>query len=175
VATGIPIHFIPLLVERGFSLSTAVTTFAIVGASQVAARLVTGLSERFLSLQLIGVITMTGWTAALALLPVVPAGSWLIVVFAVLYGAANGMMTILRALLPPELFGRADYGTIQGMIATPVNFTRAAAPFAFGALWAWWGGYGAVIALCLVMAVGSLATFLITLAAARRSNGSEPP
>ena len=34
--------------------------------------------------------------------------------FAALYGAANGMITIVRALLPPELFGREDYGTDPG-------------------------------------------------------------
>jgi hypothetical protein len=33
------------------------------------------------------------------------------------------MMTILRAVLPTELFGREDYGTILGMIAAPANLT----------------------------------------------------
>jgi predicted MFS family arabinose efflux permease len=168
VATGIPMHFLPLLVERGFTLSSAVTAYAVVGAAQVAARLVTGLGERILSLKVIGLITMLGWALSLGLLPFVPGGSWAIIGFAALYGAANGMMTILRALLPPELFGQADYGTIQGMIATPVNFTRAAAPFAFGALWAWWGGYGAVLVVCFLLAAAALAAFLFTLACARR-------
>ena len=48
--------------------------------------------------------------------------------FAVLYGAANGMMTIVRALLPAELFGREDYGAIQGMIAMPVRLASRQLP-----------------------------------------------
>jgi predicted MFS family arabinose efflux permease len=105
--------------------------------------------------------------AAQILLPFVPPGSWTIAVFAVLYGAANGMMTILRAMLPVELFGRDDYGTIMGMIAAPANLARACGPFAFGVLWAWWGSYDAVVLACLAMAVASLAAFLATLAVAR--------
>jgi MFS family permease len=100
---------------------------------------------------------------AFLLLPFIPAGSWLILVFTALYGASNGMLTIVRALLPPELFGREDYGTIQGLIATPSTFARAAAPFAFGVLWAWWGGYGLVLALAVGMALSTLAAFALTL------------
>jgi hypothetical protein len=73
----------------------------------------------------------------------------------------------VRALLPPELFGREDYGAIQGMIAMPVRITMAVAPFAFGALWAWWGNYDAVIILCLAMAVCSLIAFMLNLALAK--------
>jgi predicted MFS family arabinose efflux permease len=167
VATGIPIHLIPLLVERGFTLSAAVTAYAVIGPAQVVARLLTAFGERALSLKAVGVVTMVTWAVALGLLPFVPAGSWAIIGFAALYGAANGLMTILRALLPPELFGQADYGTIQGMIATPVNFTRAAAPFAFGALWAWWGDYAAVLVVNFALALAALVAFLITLVAAR--------
>jgi hypothetical protein len=100
------------------------------------------------------------------LLPFITGGSWLIFVFAALYGGSNGMLTIVRALLPPELFGREDYGAIQGMIAMPVRITMAIAPFAFGALWAWWGSYDAVIVLCLGMAVCSLIAFMLNLALA---------
>jgi hypothetical protein len=73
------------------------------------------------------------------------------------------MMTIVRALLPPELFGRESYGMVQGMIAMPVRLTTAAAPFLFGALWAWWGSYAAVMILCLGMSFCSLGFFLSVL------------
>jgi MFS family permease len=122
----------------------------------------------------LGVVIMTLGVAAQALLTFVPPGSWSIAAFAILYGAANGMMTILRAVLPAELFGREDYGTILGMIAAPANLTRACGPFVFGALWAWWGSYDGVLLLCLAMSVASLAAFLVTLAAAR-SPGLKSP
>lgn len=167
ISTGIPVHLIPILLERGFSIDATVAAYAVIGPAQVAARFLTGFGERAMSLRGIGVATMALSVLAFALLPFIPAGSWLILGFAALYGAANGMLTIVRALLPPELFGREDYGAIQGMIAMPVRLAMAGAPFAFGALWAWQGSYDAVLISCLVMALCSFAAFMVNLALAR--------
>ncbi|MGO4573066.1 MFS transporter [Microvirga sp. 2TAF3] len=167
IFTGIPLHLIPLLIERGFTLDAAVVAFSVIGPAQVIARLVMVLSERLFSIKALGVITMALSVLAFALLPFIPPGSWLVVVFAGIFGASNGMMTIVKALLPPELFGRENYGAIQGMIATPVRLAMATAPFAFGALWSWWGGYGAVLAACLVLALCFLGTFVLNLTLAR--------
>jgi predicted MFS family arabinose efflux permease len=167
ISTGIPVHLIPILVERGFTIDAAVAAYTVIGPAQVAARFLTGFGERAMSLRGIGVATMALSVLAFALLPFIPAGSWLILGFAALYGAANGMLTIVRALLPPELFGREDYGAIQGMIAMPVRIAMAGAPFAFGALWAWRGNYDAVLLLCLGMAVCAFGAFMLNLALAR--------
>lgn len=167
ISTGIPVHLIPLLLEKGFTIDAAVAAYAVIGPAQVAARFLTGFGERAMSLRGIGIATMALSVLAFALLPFIPTGSWLILGFAALYGAANGMLTIVRALLPPELFGREDYGAIQGMIAMPVRIAMAGAPFAFGALWAWWGNYNAVVILCLVMALCSFVAFMLNLALAR--------
>jgi predicted MFS family arabinose efflux permease len=166
ISTGIPIHLIPILIEKGFSIDATVAAYAVIGPAQVAARFLTGFGERALSLKAIGVVTMGLNVLAFALLPFIPAGSWLIFLFAAIYGASNGMMTIVRALLPPELFGRENYGAIQGMIAMPVRIAMAAAPFAFGALWSWWGTYDAVLTLCFAMALCSFVAFMLNLATA---------
>jgi MFS family permease len=165
IGAGIPVHFISLLTERGFTIEAAVAAFTVIGPAQVGARFLVGVAERGLGMRLVGVVTVAIGFAAFLLLPFVPPGSWLIVVFAVLYGASNGLMTILRAMLPPELFGPEDYGTILGMIAVPSNLTKASAPFLFGALWAWWGSYDAVLVLCIGLSVAALLAFLVTLAA----------
>jgi predicted MFS family arabinose efflux permease len=167
ISVGVPIHLIPIFLERGFSMDAAVAAYAVIGPAQVAARFLTGFGERAMSLRGIGVATMALSALAFLLLPFVPAGSWTILVFAALYGASNGMLTIVRALLPPELFGQEDYGAIQGMIAMPVRITMAVAPFAFGALWAWQGSYDAVLISCAVMALCSLVAFVLNLALAK--------
>jgi predicted MFS family arabinose efflux permease len=167
ISTGIPVHLIPILLERGFTIDAAVAAYTVIGPAQVAARFLTGFGERAMSLRGIGVATMALSVLAFTLLPLIPAGSWLILGFAALYGAANGMLTIVRALLPPELFGREDYGAIQGMIAMPVRIAMAGAPFAFGALWAWRGNYDSVLLLCLGMAVCAFGAFMLNLALAR--------
>ncbi|QFU15938.1 MFS transporter [Microvirga thermotolerans] len=167
ISTGMPLHLIPLLIERGFTLDAAVAAFSIVGPAQVAARLAMAVGERSVSIWSLGILTMLFSAMAFTLLPFIPPGSWLVALFAGLYGASNGMMTIVRALLPPELFGRENYGAVQGMIAMPVRIAMAATPFAFGALWAWWGSYGPVLAILLALALCSLAGIVLNLALAR--------
>jgi predicted MFS family arabinose efflux permease len=167
ISTGIPVHLIPIFLERGFSIDAAVAAYTMIGPAQVAARFLTGFGERAMSLRGIGVATMALSALAFLALPFIPAGSWLILGFAALYGASNGMLTIVRALLPPELFGRENYGAIQGMIAMPVRIAMAAAPFAFGALWAWRGSYDAVLVLCLGMAVCAFVAFMLNLSLAK--------
>jgi predicted MFS family arabinose efflux permease len=161
--TGFSVHLIPLLVERGFSLEAAVAAFSLIGPAQVMARIVIALGERGLSMRGIGLVTMALPVAAFALLAFVQPGSGLVAVFAALYGAANGLMTVVRAVLPSEIFGRADYGAIQGMIAAPATFSKAIGPFLFGVVWAWSGGYDAVVALGFAVALTALVSFVATV------------
>jgi len=163
IAAGMPIHLIPLLTETGYSLEMAVLAFSIIGPAQVAGRMAMALGERTFGMKGTGIVTLSLGVLAFGLLPLLSPGSWLVAAFAVLFGASNGMMTIVRALLPPELFGRESYGTVQGMIAMPVRLTTAAAPFLFGALWAWWGSYASVMILSLGMSICSLGFFLAVL------------
>ena len=132
--SGFIVHLIPILVERGFTLDSAVAAFALFGPAQVGARLLMAATERRLSLRAFGIAITVLLAAAFLLLPAAPPGSVLIAAFCMLFGAANGTMTLLRAVLPPELFGRADYGVVQGMIAMPATFARAAGPFILAAI-----------------------------------------
>lgn len=175
LSTGIPVHLIPMVLEKGFPIETAVAAYTVIGPAQVAARFLTGFGERGLSLRGIGLVTMIIAVMAFALLPFISAGFWTIIVFAALYGAANGMITIVRALLPPELFGREDYGTVQGLIAMPIRLTTAAAPFLFGALWAWSGSYSSVMIMCLGMSLLSLGFFVAVLLFQKDRENPENP
>ncbi len=165
--TGFSVHLIPLLVERGYALEAAVAAFSLIGPAQVAARIVIAAGERAMTMRMIGLVAMALPVAAFALLPMLPPGSWLVALFASLYGASNGMMTIVRAVLPAEIFGREDYGAIQGMISMPSTFSRAAGPFAFGALWAWGGGYGIVMVTGLGIAAAMLAAYALLVLPSR--------
>ncbi|HEX8665702.1 MAG TPA: MFS transporter [Beijerinckiaceae bacterium] len=157
--TGFAIHLVPLLVERGLTLTGAVAAFSLVGPSQVGGRMAIALGERHLSMRAVGVLSCGLAVLAFALLPFVRPEPWLVVVFAVIYGTANGIMTIVRAVLPAEIFGRADYGAIQGMMNAPTMIARASAPFAFGALWAVSGDYGLVMGAAVAMALASALVF----------------
>ncbi|MDQ4136999.1 MAG: MFS transporter, partial [Pseudomonadota bacterium] len=74
ISTGIPIHLIPLLVERGIGLDGAVAIYALIGPAQVAARFGIALGGQQLSLRLVGLVTMALTVLAAALLPWISGG-----------------------------------------------------------------------------------------------------
>jgi MFS family permease len=165
--TGFAIHLVPLLVERGLTLGGAVAAFTLVGPAQVGGRIAIAVGERALSMRAVGVLSCALAVAAFLLLPFLRPEPWLVVTFALIYGTANGIMTIVRAVLPAEIFGRSDYGAIQGMMNAPTMIARASAPFAFGALWAVSGNYGLVICLAVGMALASAIVFAALVLPAR--------
>lgn len=161
--SGTLVHLIPLLVARGFALDGAIAAFALFGPAQVAARIALIVAGERLGMRMIGLVTLAAMTAAFALLPLIAAGSGLIALFAILFGAANGSMTILRALMPQELFGRGDYGAIQGLIAAPATIARAAGPIGLALLWSSAGATGPVLAACAITAITATLVFAITV------------
>jgi hypothetical protein len=70
----------------------------------------------------LAVFAIGGFTATAAL------------VFAVLYGASNGLVTIAKGAVPLVLFGRKGYGEVLGIIAAPNLVLNAAAPLLFALL-----------------------------------------
>jgi hypothetical protein len=77
----------------------------------------------------------------------------LIAAIAAFYGAANGMITIVRGVAVPEMVSREAYGAISGSLVAPMNIVTALSPFGAALLWQASGGYGAVLA---VIFAGSL-------------------
>ena len=58
-------------------------------------------------------------------------------VFALLYGASNGLVTIAKGAVPLALFGPRGYGEVLGMISAPNLILNAAAPLLFALLLGW--------------------------------------
>jgi hypothetical protein len=50
--------------------------------------------------------------------------------FALLFGGANGLITITRGAVPLALFGASGYGRLMGRLAGPFLLMQAAAPVA---------------------------------------------
>ena len=68
-----------------------------------------------------------------------------VALIAATYGAANGIMTIVRGLVVPEMLTRDAYGAINGALAVPTIVAKAAAPFGAALLWAESGSYLSVL------------------------------
>jgi len=57
------------------------------------------------------------------------------VLFALCYGAGNGIMTIARGTVPAQLFADAPgFGKLLGQLALPAFVAKAIAPFLFSLL-----------------------------------------
>ena len=82
-------------------------------------------------------------------------------VFALIFGTSAGMMTLMSASVPAELFGRQAYGAVSGVIYGFSNGARAVAPFASSMVALLPGGYATLLgSLVAVSAVAAVLGFL---------------
>ncbi|WP_376091516.1 MFS transporter [Roseomonas sp. CCTCC AB2023176] len=126
--TAMSAHLPSLLAAAGATAEAAVLAGALVGPTQVLARvaewtllgrahpLVTGKIAAAASPAAAGVLALGGPPAA----------------FAVVHGVGQGLLTIVRGTLPLALFGARGYGARQGWILAPMRFLQALAPVGFG-------------------------------------------
>jgi nitrate/nitrite transporter NarK len=103
--------------------------------------------------------TVVALPASLLVLLNLPSCFASVAVFAVVYGAANGVMTIVRGLAVPEMVTKKAYGELNGILAVPGAVARAAAPVAAAALWSVSASYDAVLRAALAIAIVSAVSF----------------
>jgi predicted MFS family arabinose efflux permease len=161
--SALSVHLIPLLQEKGFAPMHAVWLAAAVGPMQVTGRLIEFTVGRRFSPKSVGLVALALLPFALVALMLASASVWMGVAFAVLYGASNGVMTIIRATMPAELFGRDHYGAVNGALAAPVIVTRAAGPLVASLIWSAAGGYDGVLWVLVAVSVLSMFAFASAL------------
>jgi predicted MFS family arabinose efflux permease len=125
---------IPLLGERGFSATLAATTLGLLGAGQLLGRIAYAPLSARTSPTGRTVTILLGSAAAIGLLAALPGPASLLVVVAVLVGAARGAGTLLQATIVADRWGAARYGTLSGFFAAPITAAAAVAPWAGTAL-----------------------------------------
>lgn len=135
---------IAFLIERGDGATFAAAATGLIGAAQVAARIVTTLLERRVPLVTLTAIVFLLQAAALVLLLiwVSPAG---VIASVILLGMGRGAITLIRPGLLADLYGRQHFGTINGAQTMIVAAARALAPVATGAAYTLADGYPPVI------------------------------
>ena len=128
VPSGLSAHLLAIFQRAGLEPHVVVLVGMLFGPSQVAARLC-----EFIFARNIHPLAMARF--AVAMLVVSFALLWLFgfstpaaVLFAVMFGVANGLITIARGAVPLALFGPAGYGRIIGRIAGPSLVITAIAP-----------------------------------------------
>jgi len=126
ILSMVGVHLLPLLQARGLELSAAVGLGAIVGPSQVGARLVEMLVGRHYhpiwTMIFSAVLVGAGTALLFAGFPVYSAAI-------VLYGAGNGLGSVARGTLALGLFGSPRYSLLMGRLALPILMSMALSPF----------------------------------------------
>jgi predicted MFS family arabinose efflux permease len=130
LASAVSAHLVVLLASGGLASRDAVLVGALIGPMQVAGRVMEFAFSNRWSPIMVGTLAFTLLASALVVLCLVR-GVWIVaLVFALLYGWANGVMTIVRGTVPGVLFGARDYGALLGRLAQPQFILKAFAPVA---------------------------------------------
>jgi predicted MFS family arabinose efflux permease len=133
--TTFTFHLYPLLLERGFSTQDVVLAMALIGPAQVAGRLAITTLGRRASVRKIGMTAVTIYPFAFIGLLTLPPNLPLVIGATVLFGASNGILTIVRGAAVPEMLTPQGYGAVMGVMNTPGTIARAAAHVASAILW----------------------------------------
>jgi hypothetical protein len=149
-AAAMAAHLPRLLEAAGATPAAAIAAGALIGPAQVAARIAEfGLMQKLHPL----------WAARLAIIAhplaaalLLAAGGPAAFAFAVLHGAGNGVMTIVKGTLPLALFGAVGYGARIGLINAPGRVAQALAPLAFGLAIEGYGASAILITACVGLA-----------------------
>ena len=157
------VHMHAVLTGRGFSMTEAVTLSAMVGPSQVCARVL----ELTLGRRWPPYVSMLAGIAALTVGIVLIAGvSSLSIPALVLYGAGVGVVSITSGTVPLAIVGPERYPPLMGRIRRLGSVVQAAAPFTAAGLLAQSG----VMTLLLVLIGMALASVSVGLYLARQSH-----
>lgn len=157
--SALTFHLYPLLLERGFSTGTVVAAMMLIGPAQVAGRVAIWVFASHASIRAIGSIVVLAFPLAPLALEILPPSFVLISAVCILYGAGNGIMTIVRGMAVPEMLTREAYGAINGALAAPGMLARALAPVGAAMLWTAAGSYDAVLWAIIGSSVVTVAGF----------------
>lgn len=164
-SVAVAVHLIPFLIENGYAPGFAAIATGAIGAMQVASRVVvTAAGSRWSHVPLTAAVFALQAVALLVLLIWrQPAG---VIAAVIMLGAGRGAVTLMRASLVAERYGRAHYGAIGGALALFVSGAAALAPVGAGVAFGVAGNYTPVF---LGLAGASLLAALAMFGVAGRS------
>lgn len=169
LGSAVAAHLVTLLTATGLSARDAVLVGSLIGPMQVAGRIVEFAFTRHVRALAVGGFAFTLLALGLAIFTQVR-GVWIVALaFALPYGWANGIMTIVRGTVPAELFGHRDYGALLGRLALPQFVSKAVAPFALTLLFLVDPTRTLSPYALAALALLALAAYLAAVAASRRA------
>lgn len=165
--TAVSVQLLLLLQASGIAAGTAVALSTLIGPSQVGARVVELVFGRR-SHPIWALLASSGSVGlGLVLLAVAPTFAWLAII---LYGAGNGMRTVVRGTLPLALYGQHEYAAVMGRLARLPLLGQAMTPLACGYVSEWFGLDTLLLALLAIALLNVGLSLLVVRQAALRGN-----
>ena len=157
--SALSVHIVRLLDLLGLTEAQAVLAASLVGPSQVGARILELLFGKRLSAIGLGLVATALLPIAFLILLGVTVSPGAAIIYGIVYGASNGLVTIARGIVALSLFGREGYGRTLGLIAAPALAVKAAAPPLFALGLTALGPHAMLWAslVCAVVAFGAMA------------------
>ena len=161
VTAALPPHMISLLRGNGLPEAWVIAIPASIGAIQVLGRLLLFFFEHHFDLhlanRLIPVLIPLGLAALLA-----GAGHpRAALLFVLLYGLGNGMLTIVKGTAIAQYVNREHVASLNGALGVPTAVARALAPLLLGLLWSPQAGYTWGLWLLLAMSIAAALALLL--------------
>jgi MFS family permease len=126
--SGLSAHLLAIFGRAGIDAATAVTIGTLFGPSQVLARIGELMFARGLHPLVVARLSVAMLLAAFALIAWLGLSAPVAAAFMVMFGMANGLITITRGTVPLVLFGPVGYGALIGRIAGPGLVMQSIAP-----------------------------------------------
>ncbi|WP_051150125.1 MFS transporter [Reyranella massiliensis] len=159
-------HLIPLLEARDVPIAVVMAIIALIGPMQVVGRVLLMVGQRHITTIQLGAGIYFAFPISMAMLAAGISDVYGLILFAIIYGVANGLVTILRGMAVPEFIGPEGYGVVSGALTMPTNIMRAAGPLLASLAWGAFGGYTPVLwglaGIMLVAAAGFAAAAILS-------------
>ena len=165
ITVAMPAHMVSLLREQGMSEAWAIALPASIGVVQVAGRLLMYFFEHHLDVHRANRLILLLLPLSLLVLLAAPLLSgWqleVMLLFVLLWGMGNGMMTIVKGTAMALYVSQAHVASLNGALGLPLALSRAAAPLLLGLLWSPAGGYSTGIVTLLLGSLLGLGAFML--------------
>ena len=151
-------HVMPAFASKPVTEAQTLLVLMSIGPAQVAGRLLYVWLGRAWQLRVVGALVLSGLPLSMVLLALgqsLPA----LLLFAALFGIANGLVTIVRGGLVPLYFGRSHVGRIGGLMSGIGLLSRATAPLAATALLVLLPGYRELLLVLAGLGVAAVLAF----------------
>ena len=128
VPSGLSANLLAIFARSGIDAGTVVWIGALFGPAQVGARLIEFVFGRNLHPLWVARFALSVLLCAFVMLALLGISAPVAAAFALMFGGANGLITITRGAVPLALFGASGYGRLMGRLAGPFLLVQAAAP-----------------------------------------------